>query len=67
MAEGWYRTTGASKVIYPYRLNTKRSPGPGCKYLSSTSIYCKVASSPVDVETLGGLTELAEQTVPASD
>lgn len=64
---GWYKTTGVSKVIYPYRLNTKKPAGQGCKYLTSNQIFCKVASSPVYVETLGGLTELAREIIPISD
>lgn len=50
--KGWYKTVGESAVTYNYRLNTRRPAAAGCRYASSTTIVCRVASSAVYVETL---------------
>ena len=45
--EGWYRTVGRSWVTYPTPLDTRRNPGKGCAYVSSTEVTCAATSSAV--------------------
>jgi hypothetical protein len=45
--EGWYRTVGQSWVTYPSPLDTRKRPGSGCGYVSSTVVTCTATSSAV--------------------
>lgn len=64
---GWYRTKGASKVIYPYTLDHRKPAGQGCKYLYHNATYCQVASSYVYIHPADVTAMTAADLLPTSD